>query len=128
MTVPTLLLSADTFFLLVLLGISAGQGVSVGEGFLHLPGGSGFTSFWRGFWFLVVWAVGVAALVGLLGPVVLELALRYPEYVPAANLLALMVSSLSFGVQARMRHKSLRVAVGFLAGGVVAAALGFLIK
>lgn len=127
MSALVLLLTADSFFLLVLLGISAGQGVSVGQGFLHLPGQQGFASFCRGFWFLIIWALGVSALVGLMGPLVLELAVRYPQFVPAANLFALMVTSLSFGAQAGMRHRSLRVGVGFLVSGIVAAVLASLI-
>jgi hypothetical protein len=124
--IPEFIFEADAVFLFVLVGISAGQGVSIGSGWLHIPGSHGFASFWRGFWFLIFWSLIIALVVDLVTPIVLPVMQDYPGYVPSANLLALAVASVSFGVQAEMPYKARWPAVTFLLLGVACAVLAYL--
>jgi hypothetical protein len=124
--VPDFIFEIDAVFLFVLVGISAGQGVSIGSGWLHIPGASGFASFWRGFWFLILWSLIIALIVYFVTPIVLPLMQDYPGYVPTANLLALAVASVSFGMQAEMPYKSRLPSVTFLALGIVCGILAYL--
>ena len=105
-SLPNSALELDAVFLFVLIGISAGQGVSVGSGYLHVPGVRGFATFWRGFWFLVLWSSLVALIIYLATPFVIPLMQLYTSYVPCANFVGLALASASFGIQSEMRGKA----------------------
>jgi len=110
-------LEVDAVFLFVVIGIAAGQGVSIGSGWLRIPGVQGFVSFWRGFAFLLGWATILAILIYVLIPAALVLMQEYPQYVLAANLIALGFASLSFGAQADMRRRATLPTIGFFVSG-----------
>jgi len=120
---PGVVFEFDAVFLFVLLGIAAGQGVSWGSGWLHIPGEAGFGSFWRGFWFLILWALVVSVFIYTATPVVVLLMQEHADFVPAANFGALSLASASFGVQVSMRHKA-QVPTAFF--GAMGIALGLM--
>jgi hypothetical protein len=96
------LVEGDQFVLFVLVSFALGTGVGIGEGWLHPVAGYKFIPFWQGFGQVILWSIGTALVLALLGPPATLLMIQFVAWVPALNFLVFGVAAFALARQAHM--------------------------